>query len=186
MSKSIRFMAIITFFILSIVFSVTHVFAEETTPAPVFPGSSSSDNIPISIPVAAPTDHLDERSGQQGEMPSGITSPSDPSIDVVSPPAGSESSQDPSRQEDNSDLPGINPLEGFPDSPSDELLLEQDPKETELPLRPSGNWFTSAWFLILLLVLLVLVFLLYIAFTEGRWPAHKTEISTKKQKKSKK
>jgi hypothetical protein len=158
--------------------------AEESTQAPMIgiTGSSPLDN---NLTVLPPSSNVTEESLRPAVPPQSIPDPSAPSVQFT-PPQNSPSSPDqPGDDATGIPMPFDPSAAGFQEA--SENLLNQQTQETTLPVRPAQGFFSSAWFLLFLIALMISAYLIYVAFTEGRWPLQKaSEANTKKTKKHKK
>ena len=157
--------------------------AEDSNPAPALgvTGITTNDN---NLTVLPPSSNLTQESSRPGVPPQGIPDPSAPSLQLTPPPTNPPSSEPSSIDPTSIPMPFDPSAEGAQDL-TENNLPPQEP--ATLPVRPGKGFFSSAWFLIILIVLMISAYLIYVALTEGKWPLQKhVEVHTKKTKKAKK
>jgi hypothetical protein len=157
--------------------------AEDTNTAPGIgiTGTTPSDT---NLTVLPPSINVNQESSTPGAPPQGIPDPSAPSVQFT-PPPDSTPPTDPSSI-DPSVIPSpFDPSVGGVQEPTESIPPSQEP--ASLPKRATQGFFSSAWFLIILIVLMISAYLIYVALTEGKWPLQKhPEVQTKKTKKTRK
>jgi hypothetical protein len=157
--------------------------AEDASSAPamsITSGSATDSNLNV-IP---PSNNVNQETSTPGVPPQGVPDPSAPSIQFTPPPvnpsATDQSDADPGKIPPAFDLTS----EGVQNLAEN---IQKNQESTPLPMRPTKGFFSSAWFLIILIILMISAYLIYVALSEGKWPLHKNnETPSKKTKKSKK